>query len=156
MDSKSRLLRMDNVLIVVEDLEAVKAFFIELGMELEGETQVEGPWVDQIVGLSGVRADIAMLGSPDGHNRVELSRFHTPPAIKPEPQYAPSNTLGMRRIMFAVEGLDDVVDRLRTRHGAELVGEIAQYENVYRLCFLRGPEGIIIGLAEQLGGHPAA
>ena len=151
MAAKSNLLRMDNVLIVVEDLEAVKAFFTELGMELAGETQVEGPWADRVVGLSGVRADIAMMQTPDGHNRVELSKFHTPPAVRGGPENAPSNTLGLRRIMFAVEGLDDVVARLVRNHGAELVGEIAQYENFYRLCFLRGPEGIIIGLAEQLG-----
>jgi catechol 2,3-dioxygenase-like lactoylglutathione lyase family enzyme len=144
------LKRMDNVLIVVEDLEAAKAFFAELGMELEGETTVEGPFVDQTVGLEGVRADITMMRTPDGHGRVELSRFHTPRAVRSEPAEAPSNTLGMRRIMFLVEDLDDVVARLR-RHGAELVGEIAQYENLYRLCFVRGPEGIILGLSEQLG-----
>ena len=143
------LQRMDNVLIVVEDLEEAKAFFVELGMELEGEAQVEGPWVDQTVGLDGVRADIAMMGAPDGHGRVELTRFHTPPAVRAEPESAPANALGIRRIMFTVDDIDDVVARLRT-HGAELVGEIAQYEDVYRLCFLRGPEGIIIGLAEQL------
>ncbi len=141
--------RMDNVLIVVEDLEAAKAFFAELGMELEGETQVEGPWVDSVVGLDGVRADIAMLRTPDGHGRVELSKFHEPPAVRAEPESAPANALGIRRIMFAVEDIDEVVDRLRS-HGGELVGEIAQYEDSYRLCFLRGPEGIIIGLAEQL------
>jgi catechol 2,3-dioxygenase-like lactoylglutathione lyase family enzyme len=140
---------MDNILIVVEDLEAAKAFFVELGMELEGETTVEGPWVDQTVGLDGVRADIAMLRTPDGHGRVELSRFHTPPAVRAEPEDAPSNALGLRRIMFAVEDIDDVVARLRG-HGAELLREIAQYENLYRLCFVRGPEGIVIGLAEQL------
>src|ERR687898_432076 len=142
--------RMDNVLIVVEDLEAAKAFFGELGMELEGETQVEGPWVDTVVGLDGVRADIAMLRTPDGHGRVELSRFHTPPAVRAEPEGAPSNALGIRRIMFAGEDVDEVVARLRG-HGGELVGEIAQYEDAYRLCLLRGPEGIIIGLAEELG-----
>ena len=141
--------RMDNVLIVVDDLEAVKAFFVELGMELEGETTVEGPWVDRTVGLNGVRADITMLRAPDGHNRVELTRFHTPPAVRAEPESAPANALGIRRIMFAVDDLVDVTARLRT-HGAELVGEIAQYEDSYRLCFVRGPEGIIIGLAEQL------
>jgi catechol 2,3-dioxygenase-like lactoylglutathione lyase family enzyme len=144
------LQRMDNVLIVVEDLEAATAFFAELGMELEGETQVEGPSVDGTVGLKGVRADITMMRTPDGHGRVELTRFHTPPAVRAEPENAPANTLGIRRIMFAVAGLDDVVARLRS-HGGELVGEIAQYEDSYRLCFLRGPEGIIIGLAEQLG-----
>jgi catechol 2,3-dioxygenase-like lactoylglutathione lyase family enzyme len=143
--------RMDNVLIVVEDLEAAQAFFAELGMELEGETTVEGPWVDQVVGLEDVRADITMMRTPDGHGRVELTRFHRPPAVKSEPQNAPANTLGIRRIMFAVDDVDDVVARLRSRHGAELVGEIAQYKDVYRLCFLRGPEGVIIGLAEQLG-----
>jgi catechol 2,3-dioxygenase-like lactoylglutathione lyase family enzyme len=141
---------MDNVLIVVEDLEAAKAFFTELGMELEGETQVEGPWVDSTVGLKDVRADITMMRTPDGHSRVELSRFHTPPAVRAEPESAPANALGIRRIMFAVDDVDDVVARLRS-HGAELVGEIAQYEDIYRLCFLRGPEGIIIGLAERLG-----
>jgi catechol 2,3-dioxygenase-like lactoylglutathione lyase family enzyme len=141
--------RLDNILIVVEDLEAAKAFFGELGMELEGETQVEGPWVDNVVGLDGVRADIAMLRTPDGHGRVELTRFHTPPAVRAEPENPPANALGLRRIMFAVDDLDDVVARLRA-HGAELLREIAQYEDVYRLCYLRGPEGIIIGLAEQL------
>ena len=140
---------MDNVLIVVEDLEAAKAFFVELGMELEGETQVEGPWADSVVGLDGVRADIAMLRTPDGHGRVELSRFHRPAAVRAEPENAPANALGIRRIMFTVTDLDDVVARLRT-HGGELVNEIAQYENHYRLCFMRGPEGIIIGLAETL------
>ena len=141
--------RMDNVLIVVEDLQAAKAFFAELGMELEGETQVEGPWVDRTVGLDGVRADITMMRTPDGHGRVELSQFHTPPAVRAEPENAPSNALGMRRIMFTVDDIDDVLARLRG-HGAELVGEIAQYRDIYRLCFVRGPEGIIIGLAEQL------
>ena len=143
------LQRMDNVLIVVDDLEAAKAFFVELGMELEGETLVEGPWAGSVVGLDDVRADIAMLRTPDGHGRVELSKFHTPPAVRAEPESAPANALGIRRIMFAVEGIDDVVARLRS-HGAELVGEIAQYEDKYRLCFVRGPEGIVIGLAEQL------
>ena len=142
--------RMDNVLIVVEDLEAAKAFFAELGLELEGETTVEGPFVDETVGLKGVRADIAMMRTPDGHGRVELSRFHKPPAVRAEPEDAPANALGIRRIMFLVDDIDDVVTRLRD-HGAELVGGIAQYEDLYRLCFLRGPEGIIIGLSEQLG-----
>jgi catechol 2,3-dioxygenase-like lactoylglutathione lyase family enzyme len=142
--------RMDNVLIVVEDLDAVKAFFAELGLELEGETTVEGRSVDRVVGLDGVRADIAMMRTPDGHGRVELSRFHTPPAVKTEPETAPANALGIRRIMFAVDDIEDVVARLR-RHGAELVGDIAQYEDSYRLCFMRGPEGILIGLAEHIG-----
>src|SRR5438067_11538903 len=144
------LRRMDNVLIVVEDLEAAQAFFAELGMELEGETTVEGPWVGSVIGLKDVRADITMMRTPDGHNRVELTKFHTPPAVRAGPENAPSNALGIRRIMFAVDDIDDVVARLRSRHGAELVGEIAQYQDIYRLCFLRGPEGIIIGLAEEL------
>jgi catechol 2,3-dioxygenase-like lactoylglutathione lyase family enzyme len=140
---------MDNVLIVVEDIEAAKAFFVELGMELEGQTTVEGPWVGSVVGLENVRADIAMMRTPDGHGRVELSKFHSPAAARAEPLDAPSNALGIRRIMFAVEDLDDVLARLRT-HGAELVGEVAQYEDMYRLCFIRGPEGVILGLAEEL------
>jgi catechol 2,3-dioxygenase-like lactoylglutathione lyase family enzyme len=118
-------------------------------MELEGEAPLEGPSVDGVVGLNGVRADIAMMRTPDGHGRVELTRFHTPPAVRAEPASAPANTLGIRRIMFAVDDVDDVVGRLRS-HGAELVGEIAQYEDSYRLCFLRAPEGFVIGLAEQL------
>jgi catechol 2,3-dioxygenase-like lactoylglutathione lyase family enzyme len=143
------LRRMDNVLIVVDDLEAVKAFFVELGLVLEGETSVEGPTVDSVVGLDGVRADITMLRMPDGHGAVELTKFHTPPAVRAVPERPPANTLGIRRIMFAVDDIDDVVARLR-RHGGELVGEIAQYGDSYRLCFMRGPEGIVIGLAEQL------
>jgi catechol 2,3-dioxygenase-like lactoylglutathione lyase family enzyme len=141
--------RMDNVLIVVDDLEAAKAFFAELGMELEGKALVEGDLVDRVVGLDGVRADIVMMRTPDGHGRVELTKFHTPSAISSEPHNAPANTLGIRRIMFAVDDIEDVITRLRT-HGAELLGEVAQYEDSHRLCFLRGPEGIIIGLAEQL------
>ncbi len=142
--------RMDNVLIVVDDLEAAKAFFAELGMELEGETTVEGPSVDRLIGLQNVRATLALMRTPDGHGRIELDKFHTPEAIRTGPENAPVNELGMRRIMFAVDDIDDVVARLRG-HAAELVGEIAQDEDIYRLCFLRGPEGIIIGLAEQLG-----
>jgi catechol 2,3-dioxygenase-like lactoylglutathione lyase family enzyme len=142
---------MDNVLIVVEDLEAAKAFFAELGMELDGETTVEGPWVDATIGLEGARIMFAVEDIDDGHGRVELSKFHTPPAVRAEPEDAPSNALGIRRIMFAVEDIDDVVERLRSRHGAELVGEIAQYEDVYRLCFIRAPEGFVLGLAERLG-----
>ena len=141
--------RMDNVAIVVDDLEAAKAFFAELGMELEGETQVEGPWVGSVVGLKDVRADITMMRTPDGHGGLELAKFHTPPAVRAEPEDAPANALGIRRIMFTVDDIDDVVARLRS-HGAELLDEIAQYEDLYRLCFLRGPAGIIIGLAEQL------
>ncbi|HYF49484.1 MAG TPA: VOC family protein [Planctomycetota bacterium] len=141
--------RMDNVLIVVEDMERAKAFFTELGMELEGQTTVEGPWADKVVGLKNIRADIAMMRTPDGHGKVELSRFHKPPAVRAGPESAPSNALGIRRIMFAVDNVNDTVNRLR-KHGAELVGEIADYKDIYRLCFIRGPEGIIIGLAEEL------
>ncbi|WP_205717643.1 VOC family protein [Actinomadura soli] len=141
---------MDNVLIVVNDLEAAIAFFTELGMELEGKALVEGSWADRVVGLDGVRADIVMMRTPDGHGRVELTRFHTPSAISSEPQNASANTLGIRRIMFTVEDLDDILARLLT-HGAELVGEVAQYEDSYRLCFVRGPDGFIVGLSEQLG-----
>ena len=144
------LKRMDNVLIVVDDLEAVKAFFTELGMELEGQAAVEGPWVDLIVGLENVRCEIATMRTPDGQGRIELDKFHTPAAIRVEPENAPVNTLGIRRIMFAVDEIDDVVARLRS-HGAELVGELVQYEDQYRLCYIRGPEGIIVALAEKLG-----
>jgi catechol 2,3-dioxygenase-like lactoylglutathione lyase family enzyme len=142
--------RMDNVLIVVDDLDAAVSFFVELGMALEGKGPVEGRWVEQVIGLDGVRQDIAMLRTPDGHGRVELARFHTPRAISAEPQNAPANTLGLRRIMFAVDDIEDVVARLRIL-GAELVGEVVQYEDSYRLCYVRGPEGIIVGLAEELG-----
>jgi len=143
------LLRMDNVLIVVDDLEAVKAFFVELGMELEGQTTMEGPWVDRIVGLENVRSEIAMMRTPDGHDRIELDKFHAPAAVRTEPKNTPVNTLGIRRIMFAVDDIEDVLARLRA-HGAELIGEITQYEDMYRLCYIRGPEGIIVALAEQL------
>jgi catechol 2,3-dioxygenase-like lactoylglutathione lyase family enzyme len=142
--------RMDNVLIVVDDLEGAKAFFAELGMELEGETTVEGPWVGRVIGLDDVHADITMMRTPDGHGGVELTKFHTPRAVTAEPAVAPANTLGIRRIMFTVDDVDDVVARLR-KHGAELVGEIVQYEDSYRVCFVRGPEGVIIGLAEPIG-----
>src|SRR5690349_1921718 len=144
------LQRMDNVLIVVDDLEATKAFFVALGMELEGETTVEGPSVDRLIGLPNVRATLVVLRTPDGHGRIELDKFHTPAAIRTGPEHVPVNALGIRRIMFAVEGIDDVVARLRAQ-GAELVGEVVQYEDTTRLCYVRGPEGIIVGLAEQLG-----
>ncbi|HUR60753.1 MAG TPA: VOC family protein [Candidatus Thermoplasmatota archaeon] len=142
--------RMDNVLIVVDDLEAAKAFFLALGMSLEGETTVEGEWADRVVGLEGVHADIALMRTPDGHGGVELSKFHAPAAARSGPLEAPSNTLGMRRIMFAVDDLDATLVRLGAV-GASLVGEVAQYGDAYRLCFVRGPEGIVVGLAEQLG-----
>jgi catechol 2,3-dioxygenase-like lactoylglutathione lyase family enzyme len=141
--------RMDNVLIVVDDLEAAKAFFVELGMELGGETLVEGPSVDRLVGLQNVRATIALMRTPDGHGQIELDKFHTPEAIRTGPENAPVNALGIRRIMFAVDDIEDVVARLRAR-GAQLVGEVVQYEDKYRLCYLRGPEGILVGSAEEL------
>jgi catechol 2,3-dioxygenase-like lactoylglutathione lyase family enzyme len=144
------LLRMDNVLIVVDDLEAMIAFFLELGLELEGRMPAEGQWVDRVIGLDGARQEVAMLRTPDGHGRIELAMFHTPKAVSAEPKDAPANTLGIRRIMFAVDDIEDVLARLRA-HGAELVGEVAQYEDSYRLCYVRGPEGIIVALAEQLG-----
>jgi len=142
---------MDNVLLVVDDLKGAIAFFTELGLELEGEHTVEGEWVDRIVGLEGVKSDIAMMRTPDGHGRLELDKFHTPTAVRGEPEDAPVNTLGIRRIMFAVTDIDDVVARLQ-KQGAELMGEVTQYEDMYRLCYLRGPEGIMIALAEQLDG----
>ncbi|MFJ9343131.1 VOC family protein [Streptomyces sp. NPDC101733] len=141
--------RMDNVLVVVDDLDAAIAFFVELGMELEGRSPIEGRWVERVIGLDDVRQDIAMLRIPGAPGRIELAMFHEPKALRAEPREAPTNTLGIRRIMFAVDDIDDVVTRLRT-HGAELVGEIARYEDSYRMCYVRGPEGIIVGLAEQL------
>ena len=141
--------RMDNVGIVVDDLEAAVAFFVELGMELEGKAQIEGLWADRTVGLDGVRCDIAMMRTPDGHGRLELAKYHNPAAIGAGPHNPPHNTLGMHRVMFAVDDIEDVVARLRT-HGAELVGEVAQYQDSDRLCYIRGPEGIIVALAEQL------
>jgi catechol 2,3-dioxygenase-like lactoylglutathione lyase family enzyme len=141
--------RMDNVGIVVDDLEAAIAFFVELGMELEGKAQIGGLWADRTVGLDGVRSDIAMMRTPDGHSKLELAKYHTPAAIGARPHNPPPNTLGLHRVMFAVDDIEDVVARLRT-HGAELVGELAQYEDSYRLCYVRGPEGIIVALAEQL------
>lgn len=143
------ILRMDNVLIVVEDLERVKSFFRDLGMEIAGETSVEGPWVGEVIGLEDVRSDIVVLKTPDGHGRVELSHFHNPPAIRHEPEDAPTNTLGLRRVMFAVDDVDAVVDRI-CAGDAELIGEIADYEGIYRLCYVRGPEGIVVGLAQEL------
>ncbi|MEU1646211.1 VOC family protein [Micromonospora zamorensis] len=141
--------RMDNVLIVVEDLDAVIAFFVELGMELEGRGPVEGRWVERVIGVDDVRQEVAMLRTPDGQGKVELAMFHTPKAISPEPRDAPANTLGLHRIMFAVDDIEDVVARLRAR-GADLVGELERYEDIFRLCYVRGPEGIIVGLAQQV------
>jgi catechol 2,3-dioxygenase-like lactoylglutathione lyase family enzyme len=150
MKSKqSALLRMDNVGIIVEDLKTAVGFFVELGLEVEGEATVEGQWVDRIVGLNGVRSDIVMMRTPDGHSRLELCKFQKPKAIGTDPKL-PVNTLGIRRLMFTVTDIDDVVSRLK-KHGAELVGEVVQYEDMYRLCYLRGPEGIMVALAEPLG-----
>ena len=142
--------RMDNVGIVVDDLDAAVAFFAELGMELEGKGQIEGPWADRTVGLPGVRSEIAMMRTPDGHGKLELSRYHTPVAARAEPEIPPPNTLGLHRVMFAVDDIHDTVARLRA-HGAELLGEVAQYEDIFLLCYLRGPAGIIVALAEQIG-----
>ncbi|WP_205327814.1 VOC family protein [Glycomyces sp. YM15] len=142
--------RMDNVLIVVEDLDAVIEFFVEIGMELEGKGPVEGDFAERVIGLENVRQDIAMLRIPGAPGRIELAKFHEPTAVRPEPVNAPSNTLGIRRVMFAVDDINDVVARLQAR-GAELVGEIVRYEDLFLLCYVRGPEGIVVGLAEQLG-----
>ena len=141
--------RMDNVLIVVEDIDAVIAFFVELGMELEGKGSIEGRWVERVIDLDDVRQEVAMLRIPGAPGGIELAMFHTPKAIRSEPIDAPANTLGIRRVMFEVDDIDDVIARLRT-HGAELVGEVAQFENVYRLGYVRGPEGIVVGLAERV------
>ena len=142
------LKRMDNLLIVVDDLEAAKTFFIELGLKLEGEQTVEGPLVGKLIGLKDVRATLAMMRTPDGQG-IELDKFHTPSAVRFGPVDAPVNTLGIRRVMFSVDCLDDVVAHMLA-HGAALIGEM-RYGNSYRLAYIRGPEGIIVGLAEQLG-----
>nr|WP_253277105.1 VOC family protein [Pseudomonas fluorescens] len=139
---------MDNVLIVVDDLEAVKAFFIALGLKLEGQSTVEGAAIGRLIGLGDVRATLAMLRTPDGQG-IELDKFHTPEAVRFGPVDAPMNALGLRRIMFAVDDIDSVVAQIQA-HGAELIGQM-QYENSYRLAYIRGPEGIIVGLAEPLG-----
>jgi catechol 2,3-dioxygenase-like lactoylglutathione lyase family enzyme len=141
--------RMDNVLIVVDDLKAAIAFFADIGMELEGEATVEGPWIDRIVGFDGSKCDIAMMRTPDGHGRVELEKYQAPPAVRTEPEDAPVNALGIRRIMFAVDDMEEVLARLPA-HGAELIGEVVQYEDSHRLCYIRGPEGIMVALAEEL------
>jgi catechol 2,3-dioxygenase-like lactoylglutathione lyase family enzyme len=141
---------MDNVLIVVDDLDAAIAFFVELGMELEGRMPIEGRWVDRVIAIDNTRAEIATLRTPDGHGRIELDKFYSPPAVAAEPKVAPVNTLGIRRIMFAVDDIEAVLARLRA-HGAELVGEVVDYEDIYRLCYIRGPEGMIVGLAQKLG-----
>ena len=144
-----RLKRMDNVGIVVNDLEATIDFFRELGLELEGRATVEGEWVGRVNGIADQRVEIAMMRMPDGHGRIELSRFLTPPVVA-DHRTAPVNSLGYLRVMFAVDDIDETLARLRKR-GAQLVGEVVQYEDSYRLCYIRGPEGLLIGLAEQLG-----
>ena len=141
--------RLDHVSVVVEDLAAAIDFFIALGMTKEGEAPIEGPWVDRVNGLEGIRVDIVMMRTPDGHGRLELTKFRHPKLVEVEPAVAPPNAPGLRSIMFTVESVDDTVARLRA-HGAELVGEVAQYEDRYRLCYMRGPAGIIVSLAEEL------
>jgi catechol 2,3-dioxygenase-like lactoylglutathione lyase family enzyme len=142
--------RMDNVGIVVEDLDAAVAFFTELGMELLGRQTIEADWADRVVGLDGQRTDVAMMRTPDGHGRLELMRFHRPALITPEPKVAPVNTLGLHRVMYAVDDIDDTIARLRT-HGAEVVRDVVDYEGIFRLCYMRGPSNIIVGLAQEIG-----
>ncbi len=141
--------RLDHVSVVVDDLAAAIAFFTTLGMEREGETLVEGPWVDRVNGLANVQVDIVMMRTPDGHGRLELTKFRNPKLVDIEPAIAPPNALGLRSVMFEVESLDDSVARLRA-NGGELIGEVAQFEDLYRLCYMRGPAGIIVALAEEL------
>ena len=147
--TKNKLLRMDNVGIVVESLEDAISFFAELGLKLEGRAMVEGEWAGRVTGLGSQRVEIAMMVTPDGHSRLEISRFLTPPAVA-DHRNAPVNALGYLRVMFTVDDIDETLARLRKR-GAQLVGEVVQYEDSYRLCYIRGPEGLLIGLAEQLG-----
>jgi catechol 2,3-dioxygenase-like lactoylglutathione lyase family enzyme len=146
--------RMDNVGIVVESLDAAIAFFTELGLRLEGRAMVEGEWAGRVTGLGAQRVEIAMLVTPDGHSRLELSRFLTPPVVA-DHRNAPVNALGYLRVMFSVHDIDETLARLR-KCGAQLVGEVVQYEEIYRLCYIRGPEGLLIGLAEELRNRPPA
>ena len=141
--------RMDNVAIVVDDLDAAVAFFTALGMELEGRGDIEGRWADRTVGLDGIRSEIAMMRTPDGHSKVELTKYHAPAAVGAGSKNPPPNTLGLHRVMFAVDDIDDTVARL-CAHGAEVLGEVVQFESIFRLCYLRGPAGIIVALAEQI------
>src|SRR6478752_8417548 len=143
------VMRMDNVGIAVEDIDTAIEFFAELGLELEGRAPIEGVWADGVTGLRNMRVEIAMMRTPDGHSRLEISRFLAPPVVA-DHRNAPVNALGYLRVMFTVDDLDDTLARLR-KHGAQLVGEVVQYEDSYRLCYVRGPEGILIGLAEQIG-----
>jgi catechol 2,3-dioxygenase-like lactoylglutathione lyase family enzyme len=146
---KNSLLRMDNVSIVVESLDKAVSFFIEIGLKLEGRVTIEGEWAGRVTGLASQRVEIAMMVTPDGHSRIELSQFLSPPTIS-DHRTAPVNSLGYLRVMFTVEDIDEMVSRL-TKHGAQLVGEVVQYENSYRLCYIRGVEGLLIGLAEEIG-----
>jgi len=141
--------RLDHISVVVDDLAAAVAFFTALGMTKEGEAPVEGPWVDRVNGLENVQVDIVMMGTPDGHGKLELTKFRNPKLIEIEPAIAPPNALGLRSVMFTVDSVDDIIARLRAS-GAELVGEVTQYEDKYRLCYVRGPAGIIVSLAEEL------
>lgn len=142
--------RMDNVGIVVEDLDAAVEFFAELGMQVEGRAEIAGAWADRTVGLDGVRCAIAMMRTPDGHSRLELATYLTPAAVPSQPSRPPHNTIGMHRVMFAVDDIRDTVERLRS-HGGEVVDEVAQYEDAYQLCYVRGPDGILVGLAQEIG-----
>ena len=141
--------RLDHVSVVVEDLAAAITFFTALGMTLEGEAQIGGPWVDRVNGIEGIKVDIVMMRTPDGQGALELTKFHTPKLVDLEPAIAPPNALGLRSVMFAVESVDETAARLRAE-GGELIGEIVQYEDSYRLCYMRGPAGIIVALAEEL------
>jgi catechol 2,3-dioxygenase-like lactoylglutathione lyase family enzyme len=141
---------MHHVSVVVDDLEEATAFFAALGMELEGQAPIEGEWADRVNGLDGIRVDIAMMATPDGHGRLELTKFHHPAVVRAEPEDALGNTLGLRSVMFAIDDIDATVADLRAL-GAELIGEVVRYQDVYRLCYVRGPAGIIVALAEELG-----
>jgi catechol 2,3-dioxygenase-like lactoylglutathione lyase family enzyme len=141
--------RLDHISVVVDDMKAAITFFTELGMTLDGEAAIEGPWVDRINALDGIQVDIVMMVTPDGHGKLELTKFRNPQLVALEPAIAPPNALGLRSVMFTVENVDDTVARLRTV-GGELIGEVVQYENLYRLCYMRGPAGIIVSLAEEL------
>ena len=147
--AKNKLLRMDNVGIVVESLDKAISFFEEIGVKLEGRATIEGEWAGRVTGLGNQQVEIAMMVTPDGHSRLELSQFLTPPIVS-DHRTAPVNSLGYLRVMFAVEDIDEIVSRL-TKHGAQLVGEVVQYEHSYRLCYIRGAEGLLIGLAEEIG-----
>jgi catechol 2,3-dioxygenase-like lactoylglutathione lyase family enzyme len=149
--AKSKLLRMDNVGIVVKSLDEAISFFAELGLKVEGRGMVEGEWAGRVTGLGSQSVEVVMMVTPDGHSRLEISRFITP-AVVADHRNAPVNSLGYLRVMFAVDDIDELLDRLRKR-GAQLVGDLVQYENAYRLCYIRGPEGLLIGLAEQLGNN---